>query len=194
MAFITVTTDGVVETAKFFDTASERVDRAKVRAANRAIGAARTVMVRAIAQDTGLPSRKVRESLAFQEATIDRPSAMIAAKLKRIPLIDFNARGPEPSRGKGRGVRWRLKGSRGHDPHAFIATMPSGHRGVFKRTPGKFMRNSPTRQAIHELHGPSLGEVFQKHRPAAIARAQEMFAKNMKHELEFAGVTDAGSS
>lgn len=187
MASITIAVDGVEQVARRFDTASEKVDRAKVRAANRAIGSARTVMVRAIAGDTGLPSRKVREALAFREATHARPSAELSARLKRIPLIDFNARGPEPSRGKGRGVRWRLTGSRGHDPKAFIARMRSGHRGVFKR-------KGTARLGIAELHGPSLGHVFQKHRPAAIARAQEMFAKNMKHELEFEGVTDAGSS
>lgn len=186
MASITISMDGVEQTVKFFDTASEKVNKARVRAANRAIGAARTVMVRAMAGDTGLQSRVVRDALAFEEATLARPTARIAATLKRIPIIDFNARGPEPSRGKGRGVRWRLKGSRGQDANAFIARMRSGHRGVFKRK-GK------ARLGVYELHGPSLGQVFEKHRPAGIARAQEMFAKNLKHELQFEGVTGAGS-
>ena len=77
---------------------------AMVRALNRSISSGRTVMVREIARDTGLKSKDVRDAMRLQEATLNRPEASLGAGLKRIPLVDFQARGPEPSRGRGRGV------------------------------------------------------------------------------------------
>lgn len=181
-----------------FGEAPQSVTKALVRSLNRSIASGRTVMVRAIAQDTGLRSRDVREALRLQEATFDRPEASLAASLKRIPLIDFRARGPEPSRGKGRGVTYRIGGASRRLENAFIATMRSGHRGVFMRkhglrpgesgpsfqnrkSPGAWSFNLP----IEEKHGPSLGRVFGKHRPAGLGRVREQFLKNFGHELRF---------
>lgn len=158
----------------------DKVARAGVRAVNRAIGSARTLMVRSIAVDTGLKAGTVRDALPLREASINHPSATLEASLKRIPLIDFQARGPEPSRGKGRGVTYRLTGSRGRIATAFITVMPtSGHRGVF-------VRGGLTRTPIRELFGPSLGHVFWKYRDDALARAQESFTTNFTHELGWA--------
>lgn len=169
----------------------DRVGRALVRAINRAVASARTVLVREIARDTGLKASAVRKALPLREATLNRAEGRLAASLKRIPLIDFGARGPEPSRGKGRGVSYRLAGGRNRLEHAFIAMMKTGHRGVF-------MRKAKARLGIRELKGPSLGHVFAKYRPLALARAKEIFETNFKHELEYTGggggVSDAGGS
>jgi hypothetical protein len=120
-----------------FGAMPERTKKAMVRALNRGINAARTVMVSRISKDTGLRSKDVRDALRMTPATYDRPVARMATSLKRIPLIKFGARGPEPSRGKGRGVSYKLGGQgKQRVPNAFIATMPSGHRGVFVRAMG----------------------------------------------------------
>lgn len=166
-----------------------KLKRAVVRAINRGIKSARTFMVRSIADDTGLASKTVRDALRLDLATEDRPEATLAAKLKRIPLIDFHATGPEPSRGKGRGVAYRLSGGRTRLPHAFIATMPSGHRGVFAR-------QTKARLGISELKGPSLGHVFGKYREAGFDVAKDAMAKNLTHELVWANteaLPEAGS-
>lgn len=160
------------------------VTKAMVRALNRSINSGRTVMVREIARDTGLKSKDVNTAMRLREATTATPEATLGASLKKIPLIDFAARQT------GRGVSYNLGGRR-TITGAFIATMPSGHRGVFARTPGKFMRYQKAtwhvkRQAIHEKFGPSLGHVFVKYRPAGIARVQEVFAANLAHEMDFA--------
>lgn len=162
-----------------------KATRAMVRSLNRAVTSGRLVLVQSIAGDTGLKSSTVRAALTMREATDARPEARIAASLKRIPLIEFGAKGPEPSRGRGRGVSYRLRGGGGRLPHAFIATMASGHRGVFERTAGKFMKGRGKRQAIHEKFGPSLGHVFAKYRPQAIERARESFLTNFRHEMGF---------
>jgi hypothetical protein len=153
-----------------------RAQRTLIRGLNRGIGAARTFLVKEIARDTGLKSGDVRSKLFLREATASLPVASLAASKKRLPLILFGARGPEPSRGKGRGVSYRLPGGRGRAPHAFLATMRSGHRGVFARV-------ARGRLPIRELRGPSLGRVFAKFRPDAIARANAVVLSTLQHEI-----------
>lgn len=167
-----------------FAGADLKVQRASVRAMNRAMASARTVMVRAIARDVGLKASVVRDALPLREATWSHPEARLSASLKRIPLIDFHARGTK--RG---GVTYRLGRGTSRLPHAFIATMPTGHVGVFERVAGAARRGpAPNRSQlpIKQKFGPSLGHVFRKFRPDGIARALEMFAKNFDHEMAFA--------
>jgi hypothetical protein len=163
---------------------ADKLNRSMVRAINRTIGSVRTVMVREMSRDLGLKSKDVRDALSFRQASLARTEAALGARLKRMPLIDFKATGPEPSHGKGRGVAYKLSGARDRIENAFIATMPSGHRGVF-------VRKAKARLAIRELFGPSLGRVFAKYRPVGIARGREVLVSNLQHELAFAG--DGGS-
>lgn len=188
---ISITIEGAATLIAEFNDAPANVTRAMVRAVNRAIASARTVMVREIARDTGLRSTDVRGALPMQQASLNRPEARLAASLKKIPLIDFRATGPYPSRGKGRGVRAKLPPpGKGSYPHAFIARLRSGHEGVFERIkPSRSRRGLPSSSPglpIRELFGPSLGRVFAKYRPLGLARAQEVFEKNFDHEMAFA--------
>lgn len=171
----------------------KKATRAMVRAMNRALTSGRALLVQRIAADSGLKSGVIRKAIAVREATAQSLEARIGVGLKRIPLIEFNARGPEPSRGRGRGVSYRLTGGKGRIANAFIATMRSGHRGVFVRS-GKFGRRGNNKlEKIRELFGPSLGHIFAKYRPEGIARLKEAFATNFAHEMQFEK-TRAGSS
>lgn len=158
----------------------ERAPQAEVRALNRAAVSVRTLLVKNIAADTGLKSGTVRERISITNATESSKVARVSVSGKRIPLIDFGARGPEPSRGRGRGVTARNPGGAGRYPHAFIATVGTGgHRGVFERRTRK-------RLPIRELFGPSLPHVFNKFVPEAIARGEEALVKNLQSELSHA--------
>ena len=170
-----------------FDRLQAVAPYAIVRAFNRAIASAKTVMVREVATDTGLKSGTVRDKIWVSEARPDRFIAQLQASQTRIPLIEYGARGPEPSRGRGSGVRARLKGATGRYPHAFIATMKSGHRGVFQRRPaaGQLVTLWP-RLPVHELHGPSIVRVFTKHVDVGQQRGHEQLAKNLQSEFRFA--------
>lgn len=179
-----VTVTGTPEIISDFDNFGSKAQRAIVRALNRGILAAETQIGRDIAKDTGIKVSDVRSSLRSKKATLGVPEAKVAAGLKRIPLIKFGARGPEPSRGRGRGVTFKLAGSRGRLEHAFIATMPTGHRGVFLRAGRQSSRN-PKREAIEEKFGPSLGHVFAKYRAAALRRGQQVFAETLDREIAF---------
>jgi hypothetical protein len=164
-----------------------RSGKAMVRALNRGINSARTLGVREIARDTGLKSKDVRDAFKVREASLSRPEARLGTSLKRIPLIKFQARGPEPSRGKGRGVTYRGRNGRERIGGGFIATVGAGHRGVF-------VRKGKGRLPIREAFGPSLGRVFAKFRPAMLAKARETFEKNFVHELKYARELAGGDS
>jgi len=162
------------------------------RALNRAGTTTRAVMARAISKDLGLKVSTVREQLRIEKATPEHLVVRISVTGKRLPLIDFKARGPEPSRGRGRGVTARLPGGAGRYPQAFIARVGAGgHRGVFiraaqgasqRRSRGAWSPNLP----IKELHGPSLPKVFEKVTPEGLEAGQASFVTNLKSELRFA--------
>ncbi len=167
-------TEGVERAIKQLKT---RALPAIARALNRSIASGKTEMVRAIADDMRLKQSDLRDKLLITPATPQRLVATLAASKKRIPLMLFGARGPVPSRGKGRGVTART--ATGRYPTAFIATMPTGHVGVFQR-------KNKGRLPIKELFGASIGHVFEKYRPQGLARAEEQLVKNISHELRFA--------
>lgn len=173
-----------------FAEAPSRVSRAAVRAMNRGIASARTLQASSIAKDMGLKVGLVRDAIRLREATLSSPEAIIGTSLKKIPLIAFHARGPRPSRGRGRGVTYRIGGQgQKRIPDAFITTVRTagavdrgvfhdGHEGVFRRV-GK------DRLPIKQRYGPSLGHVFAKYRAAARYRAEEIFTRNFDHEMDF---------
>jgi hypothetical protein len=147
------------------------------RALKRAGTSGKAEMSKLISADTGLASKGVKNAIRIN--LVGDSAIQLEVTGSRIPLINFQARGPEPSRGRGRGVSYRLPGGRARAPNAFIATMPSGHRGVFQRE-GK------RRLGIFELKGPSLVEVFTKFLPQGAARAQEALVTNLRSEISFA--------
>lgn len=161
---------------------------AVARALNKSIASGRTIMAREMSKDVSLKVGAVRDQMKIREASQTRLEATLSASGKRIPLVDFGATGPEPSRGQGRGVSYKLGGQRRRLSSAFLATMGSGHRGVFRRiaasthkSPGAWSRNLP----IRELFGPSLPKVFLKFRPIGIARSMEQLRKNLVSEFRF---------
>lgn len=155
----------------------EKAPYAIARALNRAAGSARTQLARDVSRDMRIRVGDVRDKVNIVEATRDRPTATIYASAKRLPLIAFGARGPYPSRGKGKGVTAKLPG--GRYPRAFIAIMRSGHRGVFER-------RSKGRLPIKELFGPSIAKVAETYVPAAADRGREQLLKNLQSEFRFA--------
>lgn len=160
------------------------------RALNRSITSGRALAARLISREMGLKVSTVKAALRTTSANQNHLTATLTASTKRIPLIQFNARGPEPSRGKPGGVTAKLKGGPGRYPHAFIATMPTGHRGVFTRPDGVRRRRgaAPNRSQlpIVELKGPSIWRAFEQVEPEVRARTGEQLVKNLASEIAFA--------
>lgn len=167
------------------DALGQRGDQAIRRALRRTSTSVRQVMASAVAKDTGVRVAKVKDEIRVKLDSEAR-SATVSISGARIPLIEFQARGPFPSRGRGRGVSAVISGERKRYPNAFIAEMRSGHKGVFTRV-GASARRSPTAWSknlpIAELRGPSLPHVFAKYIPLGVERAEEQMAKNLAHEF-----------
>jgi len=121
------------------------------RAVNKVATAARTEIVRGVAQETALTQKDARKSVGLTRATYRRWAATIRVGGRRIPLIRFKARQTR------KGVTYQVPGGgggRSAAAGAFIATMPGGRRGVFRR------QGAP-RLPIYELFGPSLQGVVE---------------------------------
>ena len=165
------------------DALGKKFPQAMRRALAKAGVAARTEMSRLVSKETGLPVRRVRDEIKMGQ---NDTSVTMKVRGYRIPLIDFQARGPEPSRGKGSGVSYKLAGSRRRIPTAFIATMPSGHRGVFTRTGTKGRVSKSGRRGLEriaEKFGPSIAVVFEKFAPEGSAKASEALVKNVQSQI-----------
>lgn len=156
------------------------------RAVDRAAKSGRAFMRQKIAADTGIAPKNVERDIAIEK--VGQEQANLVVQGRRIPLVAFSAKGPEPSRGRGRGVSYRLPGSAGRVSNAFIATMESKHRGVFKRAAnakGRGPKPNRSQLPIIELYGPSLPHVFEKYLPDGAAHAEEALRKNLEHEISY---------
>jgi hypothetical protein len=160
--------------------APKRTQTATVRALNRTLTTGKAFLAGLIAKDMGVKTATAKDAIREEKATAEKLRITLRASKKRLALAQFDAKGPEPTRGKGRGVSYRQgSGGRGRVSDAFLATMPTGHRGVYRRS-GK------SRLPIFELYGPSIGHVFDKYREQAIDRMRETFDERLEHELQFA--------
>lgn len=151
------------------------------RAINRTLMSSRTAVTREVAKDMGLLARDVRERIIVDRAHKHKFNASLRASGKRLPLILFGARGPYPSRGRGRGVSVRTPARR--LPHAFLARMRGG---PWAGQMGVLQREGKGRTPVFQKFGPSIYHAFQKFSGVAEARAQEVLQKNMQHEFRWA--------
>ena len=165
------------------------------RALNRAGTAGKTAMVRAAAKDSGLANKYIARDIRVDKANKTEPRVTVEVVGARLPLIAFDARGPEPSKGKGRGVSWRGRHGRVREQTAFIATVGTGqHRGVFRRLrptrsrkglSKKGQRYPPAGLPITELFGPSIPTILEKQLPVFQAAAEAALLKNLRHDIDF---------
>lgn len=183
---------GIEELQKDLLGMAARAPLIMARSLNRAAISGQTAMIRAVSADTGIAAKNVKREIVLDKASRTSPVVALTIAGRRIPLIAFQARGPEPSRGRGKGVSYVIQGVRKRIPNAFIATMRSGHRGVFTRKPGfeKSRRHGETttrpQLPIREPRGVSLPHVFEKKLDVFRAAAQESLMSNLRHEIDFA--------
>jgi hypothetical protein len=162
--------------------------RAIVRALDKTAAQARTGATRAVrASGYNIKASAIKRSFTIERATPARLVVTLRATGAPITLINYGARQTT------KGVTVRVKNGRKTLRHAFIATMPNGHRGVFART-GKghkrvtkdgrsYMSGLP----IRELYGPSIpdaltNDAVQKALAQTIA---DKYPAILAHELEW---------
>ena len=152
--------------------------QATSRAINKTSQSAKSAAVKLIAKDMGIKQKDVRSSITLLKASRIKLQAVVQARGKRLPIIKLDPHAMQNNIGvtyKGQdGQRKQIAG-------AFIATMKTGHRGVYKRAPGA------KRLPIMELQGPSIPYVFAQ---AKITQALEETVNTrwpviFQHEVQF---------
>jgi hypothetical protein len=114
------------------------------RAINRTATSARSRAVKALAKATGRKQKDLRQDVRLLRASWTKWRARLFFDSKGVPLIELDPRQTAA------GVSTTGKGGRTLLRHGFIATMPSGHRGVFVREPkgGGTVRQRDERRAL----------------------------------------------
>jgi len=166
-----------------------------VRALNRTITTVRAAAQRRIREKyPGLTASTVRDQLKLTRASRAMMVAKITVKGRRMPLMEFAARQTK------RGVTVRVTAQRKLIPHAFIATMKSGHTGVFVRAgsskesgadvtfrvgKGSRLRKKGSDLPIAELTSISLPKAFMNQAVQTEIRrlAHQTFVENLRHEM-----------
>ena len=159
------------ELSAFLNAAPRQTSIALLRSLKRGTKAAQTHAARVVSKDMGLKVGTVRKRIRIKQPTGQTLTGEVRADLKRIPLVNFGARATR------RGVSYRGEGGRRRIPSAFLATMATGHRGVFKRAGSR-------RLPIRELFGPSIGHVFDHHRDEIMARGEQVVMAELDRQLK----------
>ncbi|WP_277187662.1 phage tail protein [Caballeronia sp. BR00000012568055] len=135
--------------------------RAIVRALNKTAAQARTGASKAVrASGYNIKASAIKKSFSIERATPGRLSVTLRATGAPVTLINYGATQTK------RGVSVRVKNGRKLLRHAFIATMPNGHKGVFERegTGHKLItkngRSYMSGLPIRELYGPSIPDAL----------------------------------
>jgi hypothetical protein len=134
-----------------------------------------------IAPLMGLPSKDVKEAFSFQLATPGHLEGSLVARGKAIKMIRFN---PRVSRS---GVSIRIAGKTETYRHAFRATMPRGHVGIYER-------RGRERLPIRELYGPSITGMLKRTDvlPALLDYLGVRLVANLMRQVERRARRDAG--
>lgn len=159
--------------------------KAVPRALNKVAGEVRTESSRSIrAAGYRIKDRAIKKQIAIRKATRNELTAVVRARGKPIPLINYGARQVKS------GVSVAVKGSRKIIKHAFIATMPTGHAGVVIRTGTAHKKNKKgvwSGLPIKQLFGPGIPTAFSNDvvQQALKEKIRKRFPTLLKHEIEF---------
>lgn len=105
------------------------VPRAITRATNKALLKTRTQTRRQLAKKFNLPAKEVNKTVTHRNASLNNGTAYIQGRGSQIPIIKVKGSVTQ----KRLGVALNTGTGRRVIPHSFIATMASGHTGVYKR-------------------------------------------------------------
>ena len=173
----TIDVEADVEEAKRFLTRTQRkvVPKAAARALNRTLTNVRTVSRRKVAKGMGQKQKAIKGQFKMIKASRNRLIGLLRTTGNPIPLIEFKS----PKQFK-KGVKVTFAGERQLMENAFIATMPSGRTGIFRRQTKK-------RLPIRELFGPSVPAWFatREVNKAMEDTANENWPQNFARDLDF---------
>ena len=171
---------------EFEQAARDMRDKATASALNKMADQVKVRSAREIrAVGYSLRAATIKKGLTVRRANPRQLKAAVVAQGRPIPLIEFSARQTS------KGVSVAVLNGRKVIPGAFIAVMPSGHRGVFVRQDGgrhkKVMTGGKAswhQLPIRELFGPSVPDGLANRQAQQILQdfITEKFPAILEHE------------
>lgn len=166
-----------------------------VRSLNKTILGVRTDAVKEIGKEITPKAKIIRDTFVLSKATYAWLKATVKSTGWPVPVIHYAARSVK----KGVTYKIRQAGGRLLLKHAFIATMKSGHKGVFwreyKGTPTKKVKPNvkygalPERMRlpISQRYGPAVQDIFgdNKVMEPILKKAGDRLSKELNHQLDF---------
>jgi len=164
------------------------------RGVNRTVGQAKTLTSKEVRTVVNLKKKTVDEHLKVTKANFKSLSAKLTISGRPISLVLYGARRTNA------GVNVKVRKSKAIEKHksSFIATMKSGHRGVYVRTTKPGGRKKPgkasdynisksgrvNRLHIDEKYGPSIPAVFQFNNEKKVSKiSADNLQKNIDREI-----------
>jgi hypothetical protein len=123
-------TPSLEEIAEKYRFTPRQVQQIGTVAVNRSLATANTSIVRRLAGAINIDRKTIGESIAVRKATYEKLSGSVTVSRRPVPLIDFIGTVQTPA---GVSVLVRKDGPRQILGGTFIATMKTGHAGVFER-------------------------------------------------------------
>lgn len=140
-----------------------------------------TTARREVQRKLNLPVREIRKAMK-KRTRLGRTRAEVAIEGRDIPLIAFKGSRQTKS---GASIQVKHSGKRTRLRHSFVATMPSGHKGIFQRDLSRQVpRRAPKYSGlrIKELFGPQVQTALETRR--ARTRVLNAGAKKFRDELQ----------
>jgi hypothetical protein len=137
--------------------------KAQSAAINRTMTHVRAVASREIKKHINLPIAVIKEAIDLRKKALPAyPVGTVQFRHKPVPLIDYDARDEFP---RGVSAMQRTDQGRQKFSHYFFATMPNGHRGVFRRMDdarSRKIKGRWTALPIREVFGATVVGTFER--------------------------------
>lgn len=172
---------------KLFELRTDVLEKAKVRALNKVAAQAKVAASKEIrAAGYNMKASAIKQKITIRRAVSGNAVVVLKCSGRPIPLVEFAARETKA------GVSVNVKNGRKVIQGAFIATMPTGHKGVFVRVGKQHKKNGKgvwSGLPIKELFGPSIPAAFGNEivQAALVRLVREKFPAILEHEIKFAG-------
>ena len=171
---------------KLYELRTDVLEKAKISALNKVAAQAKTSAAKEIrAAGYNMKAAAIKKQISIKRAVRGNAVAIVKCSGRPIPLIQFSARETKS------GVSVSVKHGRKLLKGAFIATMPTGHEGVYVRVGNQHKKINGKWHGlpIKELYGPSIPAAFGNDIvQAAIATlVRDKFPSILEHEIKFAG-------
>ena len=176
------------------------IETALMRSINRALSTANTEAARGIAAEVNLTQKVIKQNFSLTQAAISRLTGKFRSSGRPVPLINYGARQTNT------GVSVQVKKARPRKvlPYTFLATMGSGHQGVFQRkrhrgegkpigNTAKLFMNFPAnwpkqyRLPIEEMFGPRVEDILSNDPVLnpVLDEAGKTINERLEHETEY---------